>query len=54
MTQEGRKPPVDNRALAQALLDAVGAQGWQERLNAQTLENTTTLHAVVKEYLAGV
>ena len=46
--------PYETGALLCCLLDAVGAQGWQERLNAQTLENTTTLHAVIKEYLAGV
>lgn len=44
--------PYETGALLCELLDALGAQGWQQKLNAQTPENTTTLYALVEEYLA--
>lgn len=52
MTQEGRKPPVDNRALAQALLDAVGADNVPDAYNCMTrLRLTVRTVTVTKEQL---
>ena len=52
MTQEGRKPPVDNRALAQALLDAVGADNVTDAYNCMTrLRLTVRTVTVTKEQL---
>lgn len=43
--------PYETGALLCELLDALGVQGWQERLNAQTQEAATTLYAIIQEYL---
>ena len=53
MTPEGRnKPPVDNRALAQALLDAVGADNVTGACNCMTrLRLTVRAVTVTKEQL---
>lgn len=48
------KMPYQTGALLCQLLDALDAPDWQQRLNAQTPQSTTTLFALVRDYLDSI